>query len=559
MHTCIRTAFFSLTCLLLTIPSGLFGQWTSDTQQNTPVDAASNSDTPLVGTTSDGSTMVSYYKNENNNYNMRLQRLNSQGVKQLGPVGVLVDSLPSGTATYLYDMKVDNKDNAVIGFQDMRNGSMQAVAYKVSPAGVKLWGADGVVLGDGLAPYIGILPNNDAVIAWNADPGVIKIQRIDDAGNSVWLNTVTYADPGGKHLSFPRVVPLSANGEFILIYKKAGNGSPLYSTVYAQKFKNDGTTAWANPVQLTAAVVLNVHETSFVNDGNDGVFCSYSGALSSPSASEVIIQYIQPDGSLPWGATGRKFSTTANVLEFDNTIRFDPAGTKVWVAVTKTNSSQSASGIYVQAFDPQGNRLLGNDAKELIPMSPDLYRFTGMELMEGTPAIVYTDNTSNHLNALHTKVDGSLIWPLPGVVLNDRAEAKSRPGLGAYKNNQLVYVWMDSRGGSNGVYAQNFTKNGVIGPVVATGEAVQDRFGLQILPNPASGNSVNLKFETTGSQALNLEVFDLSGALAHREILSTTGGLQSVLLDISGLQPGNWVVKLSNEQGASVRKLSIVR
>jgi hypothetical protein len=331
--------------------------------------------------------------------------------------------------------------------------------------------------------------------------------------------------------------------------------------VYAQKVKNDGTTAWANPVQLTSAVVLNVHETSFVNDGNDGILCSYSGSLTSPSGSEVIVQYIQPDGSLPWGATGKKFSTTTNMLEFDNVIRFDPVAVKIWVAAVRTNSSQSTSGLYLQAFDISGNRLLGNDAKEILAQSTDLYRFMGMNLMADLPTVVYTDNVSHHLNAIQTKTDGNPAWPAP-LVLNDRPEPKNRPGLGDYyagAYGELVFVWVDTRGGSNGIYAQNIKTDGSIGPLEATSEALPDQFKLQILPNPATSTTVHLQFETVESEPLKLEVFDLTGVLARRDMIPVTGTSQSVTLDISGLHAGNWLIKFSNRKGVSIGKLSVVK
>jgi hypothetical protein len=142
-------------------------QWNSNTSINLELAALPTADMQSL-TTSSGKTWIAFYHQNGSNYDMRAQLLDVNGVKLLGPNGVLVSNKPSGTATFVFNICKDAGDNLIIAFQDQRNGTtMSAVVFKISQAGTQLWGPDGIVLGDGLAPYPGLLSNNEVAVAWN--------------------------------------------------------------------------------------------------------------------------------------------------------------------------------------------------------------------------------------------------------------------------------------------------------------------------------------------------------------------------------------------------------
>ncbi|MEY5033876.1 MAG: hypothetical protein RL447_254, partial [Bacteroidota bacterium] len=122
-----------LTLLTTLILSGFFclGQWNPNTSVNLEVATVPVMDMQSLTTTS-GKTWVAFYHNNNGNYDMRAQLLDTDGTKLLGPDGMLVDNKPSGSATFVFNICKDANDNLVVAYQDQRSGNMSAVAYKIS-------------------------------------------------------------------------------------------------------------------------------------------------------------------------------------------------------------------------------------------------------------------------------------------------------------------------------------------------------------------------------------------------------------------------------------------
>src|SRR5262245_5464356 len=108
-----------LSYLLLFLTNCLFAsaQWTTNTFVNTEVSSGQASDTKTI-TTSTGKTWVAFFKNVGapNNYEVRAQLLDKDGVKLLGPEGVLVNNTPHPTFTTVFTAIVDNQNNLIVGF-----------------------------------------------------------------------------------------------------------------------------------------------------------------------------------------------------------------------------------------------------------------------------------------------------------------------------------------------------------------------------------------------------------------------------------------------------------
>ena len=143
---------FSISAVISLMPGASFAQWNTNTSVNLLISGLPTADIQSASTT-DGKTWIAFYHENAGNYDMRAQLIDANGYKLLGPDGMLVSNQSSGTATYVFNVCVDGSNNLIIGCQDQRTGTMQAVLYKISQAGTQLWGAGGIVLGGGLAPY----------------------------------------------------------------------------------------------------------------------------------------------------------------------------------------------------------------------------------------------------------------------------------------------------------------------------------------------------------------------------------------------------------------------
>ncbi|MFZ4549888.1 MAG: hypothetical protein ACOYN4_20735, partial [Bacteroidales bacterium] len=226
---------FSLPALLLVvllIPGMLKAQWNSNTSINEEISGLPVADMQSVSTT-DGKTWVAFYSQNAGNYNMRAQLFDSEGYKLLGDDGVLVSSQPSGTATFVFSVCVDQSNNLVVAFQDMRTGgSYSTCLYKVSQTGSQLWGANGIVVGNGLAPYPALLSNGEIAVAWIEEASkTLRIQKITTSGTTAWATPVTVTvDTTGTTRG---QIVANTNGGFTMVFQKRGTG--VYTTLYAQR------------------------------------------------------------------------------------------------------------------------------------------------------------------------------------------------------------------------------------------------------------------------------------------------------------------------------------
>ncbi|MEP6467963.1 MAG: hypothetical protein ABJB05_16750, partial [Parafilimonas sp.] len=91
-------------------------QWTSNTLVNTPV-ANKNASDIQIANTNDGQTWIAFYSQNGANYDMRAQLLTANGTRIFGKSGVLVSTKKSGSATFVFNVCVDNDNNFIIAYQ----------------------------------------------------------------------------------------------------------------------------------------------------------------------------------------------------------------------------------------------------------------------------------------------------------------------------------------------------------------------------------------------------------------------------------------------------------
>ena len=142
----MRTRLLASVCYTVLTAVTAFSQWSTDPNvDNIVYNGLGDQVTPKIASTSDGGVYVGWFDNRAGNYDMRLQRYDAAGFPQFDPNGLLISDKAQNSSLVEWDLIADSSDNAVLVFTDLRNGvDLDVQAYRISPAGAFLWGADGV-------------------------------------------------------------------------------------------------------------------------------------------------------------------------------------------------------------------------------------------------------------------------------------------------------------------------------------------------------------------------------------------------------------------------------
>ncbi len=446
-------------------------QWNPNTSVNLEVATVPMADMQAV-TTSSGYTWIAFYHQNAGNYDMRAQLISPDGIKMLGPDGMLVSNKPSGTATFVFSVCKDANDNLIIGFQDQRNGSSSysAVVYKISTAGAFLWGPDGVVLGEGLAPWPAALSNGEVAVSWNeSTTNTLNLQKINLLGVKAWASPVV-VKVGTTLTTRGQIVP-NLNGAFNLIFQKRGTG--ISSTMYSQRFNNDGTSSWAAPVQIGTETTSAARYYSVTSE-NDTSYCGYFSSVGFRFNS--YLQRINPDGTLPYGNNGSNFSTatsTNDPYQQNTSIAIKPGSAYVWSVCSFSNTNQNQYGVYVQKFSKSdGTRNFGNNAMNIYPISANFDNQVGeLNLIQDAPVFM-TEDAANKLYATRLDGNGAFVWTPTRIELSSTTAGGSTPKgrfcFTALADRQAVAAWYESRNGVYKGYAQNITPGGLFNVDITT-------------------------------------------------------------------------------------------
>lgn len=518
----------SLLLAAIVCSSSAFGQFTNNDAVNSIVrDSAGPEEVvPICGLNpADGTTFVSWF-NQNNqgSYDFSMNALDGNGNYFLTPSGLTVSNYPQGSAIFVYDTKVDHDNKMVTAFQDERSGILDIVAYRMDQSGNFLWGNAGISLTDsaasgGIAPHVGILPNNDAIIAWIAQGSPkswISFKRINTGGTMPWSGIKRIIDSTGTvAYSRPQMIPMLNDDFFLLYIEQSGNFFPPVSRMFMQRYNPAGDPVWANPVLISTKTTGFVDYPSAVPDAKNGAYIAFAtGNPTNPAFNDVYVQHIDENGNL-WSVDGTEAGTSSTVQRMSPTIRFENGMTQPMVVYKETDAGQGNAGVTIQAFDSTGATTLGADGIAITPImglydEPYDMRSTGDGMI-----ILYGAGPFGNNQMLATKINysGTSMWSPATLTVSSVASNKSRgqltPVFGPSGFEQTVAVWEDDRL-DVGVYCQNINSDGTLGISTNITNPTRNTFTASVFPNPAHDNQ-KLVIESLKEENAVITLFDANG------------------------------------------------
>jgi hypothetical protein len=580
----LRTLLFL--CVLLTIvlpPFNAFAQWTPDPSANLQVcDVSGEQALPKIAATSDGGTYVCWFDARGGSYAVYLQRLDSLGVKQWAPDGLLISNHPQDTWITDYDMDVDQQDNAVIVFSDIRSGgTFNPVAYKISPQGTFLWGADGIALCDSAeifqpSPCVRVASDGAAVVTWffGSSPVRVAMQRLSPEGVKEWGDQPIFlSGTDQENLEYPDLVA-SDSGSVILLWSGFTGSflNPQNYRLYTQKFSPAAEPLWGVKPDTVYALgnVPGFFVPKIVPDGLGGALYGWHDDRFMTSLSASFVQHFTSTGARLFPLNGAAVSTLAGRNHFDVSMAYDAATGETFAAWTETNSLQTLVGMYGQKFSPEGNRLWGDDGLALLPLSVNSQAYVNVFALDSSAVILWDDlfssGVNNAIRAMRLDRQGVRQWGDSVRTLSSAPGEKLHLAAMLDARGLCTLAWGDRRNDMGGIYAQTLHMDGSLGnpPVSVEEPAVPIGSSLlrQCYPNPFNGETrISFTVGTAGAMdRVSVRVFDMLGrSVATLVDGPLAPGSHDVVFDASGFSSGVYVYILQVGTFREAKRMLLLR
>ncbi len=569
--------------LMSLIAATAFSQWSSDPNVNLAVsDTSGSQELPKIAATSDGGCYISWFDTRAGAYRVYMQRLNSQGVKQWDPQGLLISANPQSTSLVDWDLAVDDSNNAIVVFTDTRNGSaINPFAYKISPQGNFRWGANGVSLSNATTvfqadPKVAKTSDGGFVFVWQygSSPNQAAMQRLDAAGVKQWGADPILVSGGAEHRWRPSLVG-SDSGSVILLYA-AFTGttiSPQNYKLLTQKVSPTGSTLWTDTV-YSLGRVSGFFVPKIFSDGNRGAFYVWHDERGGANSTSYV-QHFTSTGAKLFPIDGAASSTLPGRLHNDAWVSYTPANSETYMFWYETNSStQSVYGVYGQKFSSNGTRMWPDSGVAFKGLAPNTQPSFIRTFAKDSAAVVYyielISGTNRLIKGFKTDRNGNLLW---GGIIKDVSSVSSDKGrlTGAFTSSgNSLLAWADKRLDGNGIYAQELNYNGQLGIITGVSELggiIPNRFALeQNYPNPFNP-STRIEFRIPARPAgganfgfVSLKVFDLLGREVATLVNETKpAGTYDATFNANNLSSGVYFYRLQSGSYVETKRMMLVK
>lgn len=535
-----------LVAFLLAISS--FGQWSTNAAVNNIIcNLTGEQAIPKVAVCPNGDIYIGYFSNNAGNYDVRLQRLDSQGNIQWAANGILVSANPQETWLTDWDMTADPSNHAILTFNDIRNGNTNVYAYRISPSGTFVWGANGIALSNNTAfnaaPKVIATNAGNIVCAWMSD-AVIIMQKVSPTGVLQWgANGITLSS--ANTLSWPQMIAVGTDDFYMKYYNDSGPGWSPTRHVFLQRYNAAGTAVWASPATISNAggISAQTQILPFIKDDTDGVYIAWDDDRDNNMFASSWVQHVNSTGTVLFAANGVEVCTTPGMNHWYPVMAQPTGSTDVYVFWNEINGNQNQWGLFGQKISSTGALQWTNAGMSFIPVSAtDVYP---MALKKTATDMVlfyeeYLTSINTQLKAMRISTTGGMVWTPSVTTICSVNSQKIHTEISDFTNNQWILTWEDTRSGTSDIYAQNISLGGTLGPVSSgtiSGTITLNGGGGNITQVLVQAGSATTHPDATGYYSMNMPT-----------------GTYTVTASLAGYTPASQsnVVVLANQTTANV-------
>ncbi len=264
---------------------------------------SNNQYAPVIVPDGAGGAVIAWYDYRALNYDIFTQRVDAGGnVLWLGGgVGMCVEALSQFNPVIV----TDGAGGAIIAWTDLRGGNADVFARRVSAGGVPQWLSGGVAIctngADQLDPALVADGAGGAIVVWRDVRGGtwdVYAQRVSSSGSGLWtVNGVAVCNAAFDQLR-PQLTSDGGGGAIVAWDDARGANVD----VYAQRLNGSGAPQWALNGVVVGGAASGQTRPSVVSDGAAGAIIAWEDRRAGNA--DVYAQRVSPTGASLWTANG---------------------------------------------------------------------------------------------------------------------------------------------------------------------------------------------------------------------------------------------------------------
>jgi len=310
---------------------------------------------------------------------------------------------------------------------------------------------------------------------------------------------------------------------------------------------------------------------STTQDEQEGVFVRWFEDRFNTNNCNIYVQHVDVNGQLRWNING--IPVSPQYFGYDRVepqIAYSSADQSLYLFWEEERplGGYASFGLCGQKMSSGGSLKWGNLGKTFAGFKLDLIYY--LNTLHLTPvndlminyeqeydSIVGPDTLRfDQLFASRIDTSGAFVWPAQRVLLAATSGSKFYPDVSSYASGCYVTTWAENRNfpfnPDGSIYAQNIDLNGNLGPLFVP-NLNKSSESVMICPNPSNGNS-QLVFNSAIIGTVGITIYNSLGQMVLTKSESSRENLNTINLDVAGLEQGAYYVKVTQLDRSQILK-----